>query len=160
MIAFQKILFPVHLSEMSSKVAPYVATMARKFEAKIHLLHVARNFDYYVDVYVAEDSTTGFKKTVSNFQTELLRVAKNRLMAFQKEHFADFPEIGTQVASGKIEEEILRVADAEEVDLIIMGAHTRPFIDTIVFGSVAKKVVEGARVPVMVVRESDIAHTQ
>ena len=52
MVDFNKILFPVHLSELSPKVAPYVATLARKFDAEIHLLHVAREFNHYIDVYV------------------------------------------------------------------------------------------------------------
>ena len=52
MVDFKKILFPVHLSELSPKVAPYVSAVARKFEAEIHLLHVTRGFNHYVGVYV------------------------------------------------------------------------------------------------------------
>ena len=38
---FNKILFPVDLSESSPKLVPYVKLMARKFGSEIHLLFVA-----------------------------------------------------------------------------------------------------------------------
>ena len=39
---FKKILFPVDLSEVSTKIAPYAKEMAATFGAEVHLLFVAR----------------------------------------------------------------------------------------------------------------------
>ena len=40
MRTFQKILFPVDLSDTCTAAAPWVETMAKKFQAEVHLLHV------------------------------------------------------------------------------------------------------------------------
>jgi len=37
MTEFQKILFPVDLSESSEKILPYVRMVAKKFDAKVHI---------------------------------------------------------------------------------------------------------------------------
>ena len=44
---FKKILFPLDLSESSIKIVPFVQGMAAKHGALIHLLFVARVFDYF-----------------------------------------------------------------------------------------------------------------
>ena len=44
MPTFKKILFPVDLSEVSAEIIPYVTTMARTFQADLHVLFVARIF--------------------------------------------------------------------------------------------------------------------
>src|SRR5689334_12152137 len=40
MQVFQKILFPVDMSDSCTAAAPFVETMARKFQAELTLLHV------------------------------------------------------------------------------------------------------------------------
>ena len=81
---FKRILFPVDLSETSSKLVPYVATMAEKFGAEIHLLFVARIFDYFSSVYVPRDS-------IDKFANDLLEGAKKRLEEFRAEYFEAVP---------------------------------------------------------------------
>jgi len=49
MEGFKKILFPVALTDISPVVAPYVATMIKRFGADLHLLHVRRRFDWFVE---------------------------------------------------------------------------------------------------------------
>jgi nucleotide-binding universal stress UspA family protein len=67
------------------------------------------------------------------------------------ENFADINASG-RVVTGYAAEEILDVAEAEKVDMIIMGTHGRKGIDRILFGSVAEKVVKSASMPVLTIR--------
>ena len=48
---FKRILFPVDLSESSTKIVPYVQTVAEKFESKIHILFAARVFEYFTSIW-------------------------------------------------------------------------------------------------------------
>jgi nucleotide-binding universal stress UspA family protein len=155
MVDFKKILFPVHLSEISPKVAPYVRAVAQKFDAEIHLLHVARGFDHYVDVYVVEDTETRFKKLVSNLEKEISSGAKGRLLQFKKDYFEDYPNTKVTVATGNIYEEILHYAESEGIDLIIMGTYRRTFANRYIFGAAAEKVAELSSIPVMLVKQSE-----
>jgi len=155
MVEFKKILFPVHLAEMSPKVAPYVSAMGEKFDAEIHLLHVARGFGHYIDVYVVEDPETRFKKLVSNLEKEISAGAQERLLEFKEQHFANYPKLKVTVTSGNIYKEILNYADAEEIDLITMGAYRKKMTDRFIFGAVAEKVAELSTVPVMLIKRAE-----
>jgi len=66
---FKKILFPVDLSEVSSKIVPYVRELAVKFEAEVHLLFVARILQHFTSIYVPHPS-------VNKFEAEIVEGAK------------------------------------------------------------------------------------
>ena len=72
MAELKKILYPVALTDISPKVAPYVVTLAKKLDAQVHLLHVLRRFDWFVDTYVQESPKPDFKRIASHFEEELL----------------------------------------------------------------------------------------
>ena len=144
MLEFKKILFPVDLSETSPKLVPYVRTMADKFGAQIHLLFVARIFDYFSTIYVPTDS-------ISKFEKELMEGAAKRLQEFKEEHFHANPDIRAIVVHGDASEEILNYTRAEGIDMIVLGTHGRKGLDKIVFGSVAERVTRAAAVPVFLV---------
>jgi len=48
---FKRILFPVDLSESSTKMVSYVQTVAEKFESKIHIMFAARVFEYFTSIF-------------------------------------------------------------------------------------------------------------
>jgi nucleotide-binding universal stress UspA family protein len=141
---FKKILFPVDLSPASIKVVPYVLNMAAKHGARVHLLFVARVFDYFTSMYVPHPS-------VSQFEKEVIEGAEKRLYEFAEEHFKGVDGVKVKVAAGDPSDEILSYIGAMGIDLVIMGTHGRRGLDKIMFGSVAERVVKSSPVPVMVV---------
>jgi nucleotide-binding universal stress UspA family protein len=62
---FKKILFPVVFSKASEKIVPYVRMMAKEFESQIHLLYVAKVFDYLQSIYLPQPSITQFEKEIT-----------------------------------------------------------------------------------------------
>lgn len=140
---FKKILFPVDLSEVSPKIAPYVREMTAKFDAEIHLLFVARILQHFTSIYVPHPS-------VSKFEAEIGEGAERKLQEFVQETFPE-GSCRTQVVLGDAAEEILKYAEAEGIDLIIMGTHGRKGIERIIFGSVANRVVKKSPIPVLTV---------
>ena len=56
------------------------------------------------------------------------------------------------VETGNISKAILRVADAEKSDIIIMGSRGLGLFKGALIGSVSQKVVEEAKIPVMVIK--------
>jgi nucleotide-binding universal stress UspA family protein len=139
----KKILFPVDLSEVSPKIAPYVKEIASKFGAEVHLVFVARVLQYFTSIYVPHPSVT-------NFETEIIKGAERKLDEFVKENFQGVsPKV--QVILGDAAEEILNYVRSEGIDLIIMGTHGRKGLEKIVFGSVAERVVQKSPVPVLTI---------
>ena len=147
---FKRILYPVALTEISPKVVPYVVTLARQLDAQVHLLHVLRRFDWFVDTYVSDPPEPDFKRIASDFESQVLSQAKQKLKAFQKKYLSDIQIANTTVVSGTHYKQILDYVKSEGIDLIIMGTGTP--VQKVIFGSVAEKVSRLAAVPVMLVK--------
>jgi len=141
---FKKILFPLDLSESAAKIVPFVKSLASRYDARVHLLFVARVFDYFTSMYVPHPS-------VSQFEKEVIEGAEKRLYEFADENFAAVAGTRTQVVAGDPSEEILGYIAAHGIDLVVMGTHGRKGLDKVIFGSVAERVVKSSPVPVMVV---------
>ncbi len=141
---FKKILFPVDLSESSEKILPYVQAVAKKFEAKIHILFAARVFEYFTSIYVPHPS-------INKFEKEIIDGAEKKLYEFIDKHFKEYPGTKTVVVAGDASEEIINYVESQGIDLIIMGTHGRKGLDKVMFGSVAERVVKTSPVPVLVV---------
>ncbi len=149
---FKNILYPVALTDISPKVAPYVVTMAKKFDAQVHLLHVLRRFDWFVDTYVSDPPKPDFKRIASDFESQVLSQAQQKLDSFKKQYLSNLQIANTAVVSGTHYKRILKYAKSEGIDLIIMG--TGGTVQKLVFGSVAEKVSKLSPVPVLLVRSA------
>lgn len=152
MEGFKKILYPIALTEMSPIIAPYVVTMAKQFDAEVHLLHVLRRFDWYVDTYVSDPPEPDFIRIASDFESQVLAQAKQKLDTFIKGHFKEVRIGKAAVVSGTHYKQIIQYVESEKIDLIIMGTGTT--LQKVMFGAVAEKVSRLAGVPVMLINSS------
>ena len=150
MEGFKRILYPIALTKVSPVVAPYVVTMAKKFDADVHLLHVLRRFDWFVDTYVLDSPKPDFKRIASDFESQVQSEVTQKLDAFVKKHFNEVRVAKATVVSGTEYKKIIEYAEEEEIDLIIMG--TGGTLQKLVFGSVAEKVSRLAGTPVMLIK--------
>lgn len=141
---FHTIVYPVDLSDDDGKVTQLVTELARTFDARIIVLYVAPSMIQYeiFDLPTASipqlvgDIVSGAEKVMAEF------VAKN---------FSGFKAEG-MVVSGDAAEEIIRQAEINKADVIVMGTHGRKGLNRLLFGSVAEKVVKAAPMPVLTVR--------
>jgi nucleotide-binding universal stress UspA family protein len=83
------------------------------------------------------------------------RDARERLEALVPAEARNWCEVDVRVACGKPYREILRFADVEEAELVVLGVHgagAGTVIDRVLFGSTANHVVRQASCPVLTVR--------
>lgn len=78
-----------------------------------------------------------------------------RLLRARQTWLGNRPNVRCETAVGDAAEEILRVADRDHVDLIVMASHGRGALQRWVIGSVADRVVRTSPIPVMVMRPRD-----
>jgi nucleotide-binding universal stress UspA family protein len=149
---FKNILYPIALTDISPRVAAYVVTMAKQLDAQVHLLHVLRRFDWFVDTYVVEPPEPDFKRIASNFEDQLLLQTQQNLEAFKQRHLQGIRIASTVVTTGTHYKIILEYVESKSIDLIIMGTGTS--VQKWIFGSVAEKVSKLATVPVMLVKST------
>ena len=147
---FTRILFPVGLTEISPIVVPYVTSMAKKYTAEIHMLHIVRKMNFYADTYIRQTSKTDIKRHASNFEQERFTMAEKQLTALKDKFISDHPNTRLSVISGTHYKKIMEYAEEKSIDLIIMGSGRN--IQTNLFGSVADKVAKMAKCPVMMVK--------
>jgi len=154
MEGFKKILYPIALTSVSPVVAPYVVTMAKQFDAEVHLLHVLRRFDWFVDTYVVDPPEPDFKRIASDFESQVMAQARQKLDNFIKRHFKDVRIGKADVISGTNYKQIMQYVESENIDLIIMGTGTT--LQKVMFGAVAEKVSRLSNVPVMLIKSGSV----
>ncbi|MCF8030443.1 MAG: universal stress protein [Desulfohalobiaceae bacterium] len=144
MAEIRKIICAVDFAEFSPQVADYAGTLAKAFQGEIHVLYIVPTMSQYVGLQVAPSS-------IENFVGEIISGAEETMNKFIQDHFSDVSVQG-KVITGYAAEEILRYADEQNMDLLVMGTHGRKGIDRILFGSVAERVVKSSPIPVLTLR--------
>jgi len=149
---FKNILYPIALNDISPRVAPYVVTLAKQLDAQVHLLHVLRPFEWFVDTYVSDPPKPDFKRIASDFEGQIMQQAQQKLESFKKKYLKDVKIAKASIVSGTHYKQILDYVKSEAIDLIIMGSGTH--LQKVMFGSVASKVSRLATVPVMLIKSN------
>ena len=144
MVEIKKILFPCDFTENSTKVLPYVLSVAEKYNSTIYLLHVAQDLLKWGGFYIPHPS-------LNLFQKELLESAEKAMDRICEEQLEGCPNFQRTIVSGEPAVEILKTIESEGIDLVVMGTHGRKGLEHTVFGSVAENVVKKSPVPVLVV---------
>ena len=141
---YQRILFPVDLTESSEKLVPHVVTMMDRFNAQLHVLYVVRVFQYFTNIYVPNPS-------IDLFETELVEGAHKKMNEFMSAYFSRYDNAHSEVMLGDPSDAVLNYTREHNMDMVIMGTHGRKGLDRVIFGSVAERVIKGAHIPVLVI---------
>jgi nucleotide-binding universal stress UspA family protein len=142
----KSILCPVDFSEFSVNAYEYAQSLAWHYKATLFLQHVLYSlqplgfWDIYPDSYEKRCK-------------ELRAGVEQKLQEFADRHTRT--EIRPQcfVQDGSVPDLILSLAEAQAVNLIVMGTHGMRGIDRLMLGSVTEKVLRRARCPVLAVRK-------
>jgi nucleotide-binding universal stress UspA family protein len=127
-----------------------VVTLAKQLDAQVYLLHVLRTFDWFVDTYVEDPPEPDFKRIASDFDSQILQQAQQKLEKFKQKHLKGIQIANATVVRGTHYRQIIDYGKSEGMDLIIMGTGTKA--QRMMFGSVAGKVAKLSKVPVMLVK--------
>ncbi len=139
-----KILFAVDFSEATPPVAAVARTLAEQLGAEVLCLYVSPLMNNYAQLYVAP-------QMIDDLEAEIKAGAEKSMNEVVRTNFPGL-KVSGRVVMGYPPETIIEVAEAEDVDLIIMGTHGRKGVDRIIFGSVAEKVVKSSKIPVLTIR--------
>lgn len=145
MLRIESILCPLDFSDFSTKAYEYAQSLARQYEAKLILAHIVQPVFSAYPSYVYPDM-------VNDIYQDLRAHAEEQLKEFARSHARHGVQVVNVVREGAVTETILALAEAEAVDLIVMGTHGRHGFDRLLLGSVTEKVLRKARCPVLAVR--------
>jgi len=154
---FKKILVPLDGSEHSLRALEIAVQIAKKFEAKITLIHV---YSVGIRPVVMPEPTTltpigvpVMAPTDVSKIAEATRKAGAAILADGEEKVkAEGIEVETLLKEGHSVQEIVKTAKEGSFDLIVIGARGISKIREIILGSVSDGVVHNAPCPVLVVK--------
>lgn len=140
---YKHILFAADLDPQDDEtVAEKALQIANAFGAKLSLIHVVD----FVYNYGLPDGTT----KVHEWQEELERQAKEQLQKLGKK--LDVPEERQILPIGRPKDMILKAAEKNDVDLIVLGSHGRHGLTEFFLGSTSNDVVHDARCDILAIR--------
>jgi nucleotide-binding universal stress UspA family protein len=148
MVAYDRILAPTDGSDGVERAIEHAVEIATIHDATVHGLYVL-NSDAYAGL--AMESSW---ESVDDLLREDAEAAVARVRGIATElSGTDDPAVPvhTAVVEGKPSREIVRYAEANDCDLVVMGTHGRGGIDRLLLGSVAESVIRASAVPVTTV---------
>lgn len=143
---YQHVLLAVDYSEQSVYVAEKARSLAYRYQAKLSIIHVLDNIpmpdtNYGTVIPLDQDSSY-----------DLLEAEKAKLMQLGDQLHVDL--VNRWLVWGVPKQEIIHIAEQEQVDLIVVGSHGRHGL-ALLLGSTANAILHYAKCDVMAIRLQD-----
>jgi nucleotide-binding universal stress UspA family protein len=147
-ISLSNILVPLDGSKQSETLLPYIKNLASELKSKIILLHViTQPYQIYtgtegvVEVCYTREELKMKRVDAKNYLERLGRLCIGKGIIFS-----------TQVRVGEAAEEIIKLAEKHNIDLVAMSTHGRSGFSRWEHGSIADKVLHAGNTPLLLVR--------
>ena len=145
---YRHILIPTDGSEFAQRAVPQALALAKKIGAKVTALVVEHSFDVYG---VPESKMYSMTKEYAAYTKHIKEHASKILDdVAQAAKDAGVNCTAMQVVHDHPYEAIIKTAEKEGCDLIVMTSHGRSGISGLVLGSVTTKVLTHTKIPVLV----------
>jgi nucleotide-binding universal stress UspA family protein len=138
---FTKILVPYDGSDHSQRALLVAAELAHCTNAALHVLYAYERLPSYL-------GEPNFENLLNRVLTWANDIVDNAVAVVENKGI----RASSDVLEGPPADAILRVAQAEKFDLIVMGSRGLGQFEGLLLGSVSDRVLHHAHVPVMVVR--------
>jgi nucleotide-binding universal stress UspA family protein len=137
---YKTILVPVENRETDQTILQHIRPLARLTNSKLMLVHVA-------DGWVARNY-----EQLKLQESDEMKHDREYLSTLESELRAEGFEVRSILAMGEPATEIIKLAQAEHVELIAMTTHGHRFVSDILYGSTADKVRHSVDVPVLLLK--------
>lgn len=149
----KKILIALDYDPTAQKVAEAGFALAKATTAELILLHVVAAPVYYSSEAYSPIMGFGGYFGTDFLQPNVMADLKKASLDFlnkTKEHLNDLT-IQTEVKEGNAAESILEVAKDLHIDVIVMGSHSKKWLEKILIGSVTEKVLHHTAIPLFII---------
>jgi nucleotide-binding universal stress UspA family protein len=143
---YRKILVPIDGSGWSQRAIPHALDIARSNNAEIILLHV---FSPPTQPYTADIELAGQTGAVDDMREWVTQYLAGVKAEVRDQNVA----VQTRLMESRdVARAICQVIERENIDLVVMSTHGRTGVARLVFGSVARSVMERSDTPVLLIR--------
>lgn len=139
---FNHIMVAFDNSTHAKKALDKALALAEAGGAKVDLITVVHLPDYAGTIDEVDEIIRDGKRFYQDSHNQAAAEAQKRGIKFT-----------TKILHGHIGETLVKYANDNGIDLIVMGSHGRSAVGRLLLGSVSNYVVKHARCPVLIVRE-------
>ena len=144
MVKISRILVAVDGSENADRAFEYGAYIAKQCEAEqLLIINVIEGFGRNIGAWEKHDSVV---KDLEHSSNELLKKYKSKALS------QAFTTTEVIRAAGNAGEEILRTAEREKMDTIVIGSRGLSTASELLLGSVSHNVIHNSKCPVVIIR--------
>ena len=129
-IQLKSVLIATDFSKASDKALRHALAIAHHYGAKLYLVHVVSSLGFRM---VGQDAVSLATETVARDAGDL----ENRLV--QSGALAGFPH-EVIVRQGNVWDELDRIINQEQIELVVVGTHARTGVGKLLLGSVAEHI--------------------
>jgi nucleotide-binding universal stress UspA family protein len=149
----KKVLIALDYDPTAQKVAESGFTLAKAMGAKVVLVHVVSDPVYYSSNLYSPIMGFGGFMNIDFMQLDVVTELKNSSQDFlnkTKQYLGD-ESIQTLVEEGDFADSILEAAKDVRADIIVIGSHSRRWLDEILIGSVAEEILRHSSIPLYII---------
>jgi nucleotide-binding universal stress UspA family protein len=137
---YHRILVAVENSPADQAILDHVRQLAAQFGSELHLVHVAdgwvaRNFDQ-----------------LKLRESEEMKDDRDYLQRVAADLAARGLKVSTELALGDPADELIRLAQERNVDLLAMSTHGHRFLNDLLRGTTVSRVRHFVKIPILLVR--------
>jgi nucleotide-binding universal stress UspA family protein len=141
---YKKVLFCTDFSENADYAFAFAYGIAKRDKGLLYIFHVIPPYPHQLNSYISREELERIEK---NIEKDLDDSYTERYVKNIKDGVTF--EIITK--SGREDEQILKFARDNQVDIVVMGTHGRTGIEHVFFGSVAENVIRHCPFPVFII---------
>lgn len=147
----KNILCPLDFSDLSGLALKYAAAGAGLYGARLLLLH-AGSFD--LPRYFLKNEADHLRQEIIKTKEMIQKDLGDYLINIMGEA-AKRLDVAFEVTESDPADAILKTAERESVDLIVVGTHGLTGVKRLLLGSTAESVIHNSKVPVFTVRQKE-----
>jgi nucleotide-binding universal stress UspA family protein len=147
-IDIKRVLAPTDFSGHSEHAVRYACSLAERFEAELHLVHILS------EIIPAGPDPLLMPVMPPQFYEESERRAKETLRHLLRPAWGKPASVTTAVRWGSPVEAIVDYCKELAIDLLVIATHGRTGLSHVLLGSVAERIVREGPCPVLTIRDS------
>jgi nucleotide-binding universal stress UspA family protein len=149
----KNILIALDYNPTAHKVAKIGFSLTNNEDANVTLLHVITDPTYYASTVYDPIMGFGGYMNMDLLSPDIMIDLKKSSYEFleKSKHYLGDPAIRTIVKEGSVAETILEVAKEVKADTIVLGTHSKRWLEDILMGSIAEYVLHHTTVPLLII---------
>ncbi len=141
----KRILVPTDFSECANMATELAASIARKNDARLFLMHIIQ-----IPSYESNTSIETYQDVAEGLF--LMKIVKQKFKDLLDQPYLKDVNVVELIQFDSVYESVSKQAKEHEIDLIVMGSHGATGAQEIIVGSNAERIIRTSVVPVLTVK--------